>query len=184
MRCLCLIFSLSHVCCLSESVFPLSVCLSVCLSVYCLRDWFLFFSFLFVFFFLIIFRFDKQTALCQFLDSSHSFRLTYIAYLENPVVLSVFFNSFKTILAYSNVHIVSKDNFIWRRCFFFIFVLHIPFCKVLLPGFSTSVDCPFMFFSAGILFLFSMSYMVMFAVAVCVEYPMMQLEKLIFKTNR
>ena len=75
MSCLCVSFFGCLTCgCPSESVFPLSVCLSVCLSVYCLRDWFLtFFFFLFFFFFLIIFRFDKQTALWQFLDSSQSF---------------------------------------------------------------------------------------------------------------
>ena len=32
--------------------------------------------------------------------------------------------------------------------------------------------------------LVGMSYLAAFIVSVCVEYPMMQLEKLIFKTNR
>ena len=67
MSCLCVSFFGCLTCAVYENQsFP---CLSVCLSVYCLRDWFLFFFF----FFLIIFRFDKQTALCQFLDSSQSF---------------------------------------------------------------------------------------------------------------
>ena len=114
-------------------------------------------------------------------------RLTYCAYLVHPIIIFALFQSYETVRAYSDVHLVSATRFsVFRSSHCYSFrekCCAQCFCWITTLNDLVFRSCfPYQAFCfVGVL---GISYAAAFIVSVCVEYPMMQLEKFIFKSDK